>query len=183
MIDEADEAQLVGVSLDNGQMVDGVHLDLRWYARHSSLPRGPLAAGASLETSTLLAVAELLHVRHAEIRALLRGRVPAGRVQRTAAGTPGRRPALVSRAILGRAGPACWLSRWCRTCAPIIGECAPRGGVIIAECAPAETHVIASSRLAYRAATPMPRVRGTYIGSCNSTFLVHEKMQKALLHP
>ena len=27
------------------------------------------------------AVADLLHVRHAEIRALLRGRLPAGRVQ------------------------------------------------------------------------------------------------------
>ena len=28
-----------------------------------------------------------------------------------------------------------------------------------------------------------PGTRGTYIGSCNSTFLVYEKMQKALLHP
>ena len=43
----------------------------------------------------------------------------------------------------------------------------------------------ASAVLAARsmARQPMSRVRGTYIGSCNSTFLVYEKMQKALLHP
>ena len=54
MIDEADEAQLVGVGFENGQMVDRVHLDLGWYARHSALPRRTLAVCCGLETSTLL---------------------------------------------------------------------------------------------------------------------------------
>jgi hypothetical protein len=30
VIDQADEAQLVGIGLHNGQMVDGVHLDSGW---------------------------------------------------------------------------------------------------------------------------------------------------------
>jgi hypothetical protein len=30
MIDDTDEAELVGVGFENGQMVDGVHLDLGW---------------------------------------------------------------------------------------------------------------------------------------------------------
>jgi hypothetical protein len=30
VLHETDEAQLGGVSLDKGQMVDGVHLALRW---------------------------------------------------------------------------------------------------------------------------------------------------------
>ena len=42
-IDEAGEAQLVGVRFDNGQMVDGVHLDNGWQGLHSTLPWGTLA--------------------------------------------------------------------------------------------------------------------------------------------
>src|SRR6266568_1639706 len=54
MIDEADEAQLVGIRFDNRQMLDGVHCDLRRYPRHGSLPRSTLAACDYLGTSILL---------------------------------------------------------------------------------------------------------------------------------
>src|SRR5262249_17267531 len=51
VIDQADEAQLVGVGLENGQMVDRVHLDSGGYSLHSSLPRGTLATCFSLLTA------------------------------------------------------------------------------------------------------------------------------------
>jgi hypothetical protein len=34
VLDKSDKAQLVGVGFDNGQMVDGVHLDLGRYTMH-----------------------------------------------------------------------------------------------------------------------------------------------------
>ena len=43
VMDEANEASLVGVGFEHGQMVDGVHLDLGWEARQSALPRRTLA--------------------------------------------------------------------------------------------------------------------------------------------
>src|SRR5215470_9499296 len=47
MIDEADEAQLVGIRFDNGQMLDGIHFDLGRYARHDSLLQDTRAACAA----------------------------------------------------------------------------------------------------------------------------------------
>src|SRR4030095_16381125 len=47
MINEADEAQLVGIRFDNGQMLDGIHFDLGRYARHDSLLQDTRAACAA----------------------------------------------------------------------------------------------------------------------------------------
>ena len=44
MIDQANEAQLVGVGLDNRQMLHGVHFNRGWYLWHGSLLRSTLAA-------------------------------------------------------------------------------------------------------------------------------------------
>jgi len=52
MIDQAHEAQLVSVGLDNWQMVGGVDLDSRRYIRHGSLPQGRrFAASGWLQSS------------------------------------------------------------------------------------------------------------------------------------
>jgi hypothetical protein len=53
MIDQANEAKLVSVGLDNRQRVDRVDLDSRRYVRHDSLPQGRrLAASGWLQSSS-----------------------------------------------------------------------------------------------------------------------------------
>ena len=53
MIDEAHEAQLVGIRFANRPRLDGGHFDLRRSPRHSALPRSTLAACNDWETSSL----------------------------------------------------------------------------------------------------------------------------------